>query len=221
MKKESLILSEPKDEIYNRETVESLKVQIKELQKQVEELDFMDNSLGVLIGRQLSNNLITRNGDIKYILKENKKVDIIFKFDWNDYTSVIKIIGRDNNQEYEYITPQIPLIGGAWSNLVATRCLTGQIFVSALLECVRIQLEFMIKDYDLDTEVIKHDNCFYAPFMKYRMNELSNSGDNSHSEYHEILKKYYPESYKQVIDLKEGENYWDKYHDRYIKVAPR
>lgn len=215
--RENLIVSEPKEDIFNRETIESLKAQLKNLQEQIEELNLTDNSLGILIGRQLSNNPIIRNSDISYILKENRKVDIRFKFNWKDYTSVIKIIGRDNNEEYEYLTPQIPLIGGAWSNLVATRCLTGQIFVSALLECVRIQLEFMVKDYNLDTEVIKHDNCFYAPFMEYCIdgnNKLSHPCDSDvHSEYHEILKKHYPESYIQVINLKKGENYWDKYHD--------
>ncbi|WP_252249138.1 hypothetical protein [Clostridium sp. VAP23] len=206
--KENLIASEP---LNNTDEV------FKNLQEQIDSLHSINNSLNVLINTPLCNNPIIRNRDIYNILKENKKVDIRFKFNWNDYTSVIKIIGKDNNEEHEYITPQIPLIGGAWSNLVATRCLTGQVFVSALLECVKIQLEFIAKDNNLNTEIIKHDNCFYAPFMQYKVDDngkLAHGYDeNTHTEYHELLKKHYPKAYEQIRNLREGENYWDKYHD--------
>lgn len=192
--------------------------EIKELKEEVQKLSSINNSLYVLIDSHLGYNPIIRNEKVYKILRENDLVNIRFHFDWNNYKSVIKIIGSNTNEEYEQRTPQIPLIGGAWSNLVATRCLTGQIFVSALLECVRLQLEFIVKDRMLDTKIKKNDNCFYAPFMTYMVNEngeFSNLDDNRHIEYHDLLKRNYPEAYKQVINLKDGENYWDKYHDVY------
>ena len=188
------------------ENIENKK--IENLENKIKELNDVNNSLNVLINAPLCDNPITTNYNVEKILRENKFVDIRFKFDWNKYSSTIVIIGRDTNEEYEQRTPQIPLIGGAWSNFVATRCLTGQVFISSLLECVRLQLEFMAKEYDLNTTIIKHDNCFYAPYMTYMI-------DDNGNEYHELLKNNYTEAYKQVINLKNGENYWEKYHDIY------
>ena len=192
---------------------------IEDLENKIEELSSINNSLNVLILTNVpsSKNLIMKSYSVEKILKENKCVDIRFKFDWDDYSSVIKIIGQDTNEEYEQKTPQIPLIGGAWSNFVATKCLTGQVFISSLLECVKLQLEYMVKNSNWDTKIIKHDNCFYAPFMIYRIDDSGkfSSEKNSHIEYHELLKNNYPEAYKQVINLKNDENYWEKYHDVY------
>ena len=94
---------------------------VEDLEKEIKELSDINNSLNVLINAPLCDNPIIRNPSINRILRENEFVDIRFKFNWNDYSSVIKIIGRNTNEEYNQNTPQIPLIGGVWSNLVASK----------------------------------------------------------------------------------------------------
>lgn len=164
-------------------------------------------------------NSLLINNDIYKIINCNKKVYVSFKFDWENYNSWIVIKGEDDRSKYKIKTPQIPLIGGCWSNFVATRCMTGQILISAMLQSVTIQLRYLARNSNNNTEIITSDNCFYGPFLYYMVDEngifCRGFEKNVYKEYNNILKTQNPKAYKQVCELKEGENYWDKFHDRF------
>ena len=162
---------------------------------------------------------VIHDEDIKNLLKTNHKVLVSFRFDWESYESWIVVTGVLTGIKLEFITPQIPLIGGVWSNLVATRMITGQVLVSSLLECVKTQIEYVNESNNYDAEIIVVDKCFYAPFMYYTRNtygKLCNGNGNesdTFKDYSYILTKGYPKSYKAVLALKSGESYWKTFHD--------
>jgi len=174
------------------------------------------NSYSIIFGSNGCS--LWRNAEIEKILNCNKKVYVTFKFDWNNYNSWIVVTGADDGHECKLNTPQIPLLGGCWSDYVATRCITGQTLISAMLESVSIQLKFITKNNNKNTDIVKCDKCFYAPFLYYTVDESGNmcdgfNGEKTHKEYNDILKIQNPVAYKQICDLKSGENYWTKYHD--------
>lgn len=144
--------------------------------------------------------------EIENILLENKEVTVSFEFNWDNYKSYIVIKGTENQDVVKLETPQIPLIGGVWSNFVATRCITGQIMVSAMIESVYTQLLFMVKKYNLGANIAKIDKCFYAPLMYYITDEQGNLAGSDIEKpiikYSEILINKFPEQYKQIQELK-------------------
>lgn len=153
---------------------------------------------------------ITRNQELLNILKANRDVVISFIFDWQSYKSKILINGKNNKDKIELETPQIPLIGGCWSNSVATRCITGQIFVSAMMECVRVQVEFVAMKYAIDTNIHNDDRCLYAPLMYYQKlsnGEFAKFGEDYQKDFHSILKEKHSKAYQVVQNLKDNENY--------------
>lgn len=158
--------------------------------------------------------VLSHSPNIINFVNTNKKIKIFFKFDWKTYESQIIIKGLDTQEEIALYTPQIPLMGGCFSNFVSTRMVTGQIFVSSMLEMVRFNLDYLaneryvIKDRNYDVEIIKIDRCFYAPF-------LIRENKEKEKEYQPILEEKYPEALEVLKNLKSGENYWEKYHDNH------
>lgn len=155
--------------------------------------------------------LISLKG-IDSLIKNNDTIEIYFVFDWNDYTSKIVIEGIDTKEKVNLKTPQIPLMGGCISNYVVNRLVIGQIFVSSMLEAVRVNIEFLANEYLTENnknkkEIIKIDRCFYAPFL-IKMND-------GKMEYTKILEEKYPEALEVLKNLKDDESYWKKYHDNH------
>ena len=159
---------------------------------------------------------LRNDNELINILKENKNVLISFKFDWQSYKSWILVVGKEKNNKMEIETPQIPLLGGCWSDSVATRCITGQIFLSAMMECVKIQVEYIARHLRLDVCVYNNDKCFYAPFMYYNKGSsftVEHTDGEYEKEYHPILNERYPEAYQFVSNLNNNENFWEKFFD--------
>lgn len=153
-----------------------------------------------------------RNEEAIDILKLNTNVIIGFVFDWQSNKSFITIKGKETREKIEIKTPQIPLIGGCWSDSVAKSCITGQIIVSAMLKCVRVQVDYIARKNNFNVNVIVNDKCFYAPLMYYMKGDVGKEAP--HKEYHPILKEEYPEAYQNVLKLRDGENYWNMYYNK-------
>lgn len=153
--------------------------------------------------------------DISDIMKHNEKIKVYFDFNWDTYKSKIVAEGLDDGFKIYVDTPQVPLIGGVFSEYVYVRMVTGQMFVSNMLDMVSFNLDFTAnnvlssnKNGTKKVEIVKIDRCFYAPFLY-----LSNRDEEK--EYSPMLKEKYPEALKVLKELKSGENYWDKYHDKH------
>jgi len=127
-------------------------------------------------------------------LIESEKIFVSFRFNQTTYDSDIVLTGRTYNedgsiyfsQEKLIRTPRIPLIGGCWSNVVATKMLSGQTFVSTMLENTANAIKYM-QYYDDDIirrrnntplVVIKVDRCLYAPFLYFITNENELKNDD-------------------------------------------
>lgn len=146
----------------------------------------------------------------------NDKIKVYFDFDWETYDSQIIVEGLTNGRKIYLKVPRIPLVGGCFSEFVYGRMLTGQMFVSSILDIVSFNLDFFINNiyssrnkWNNKVEIIKIDRCFYAPFLYMRNEE-------GEIEYSEMLKNKYPESIEVLKSLKPNENYWDKYHDNHL-----
>lgn len=148
----------------------------------------------------------------------NSNIYVKFKFDWSTYKSWIVIEGGENGNKLEITTPQIPLIGGCWSDHVAKRMAVGQVFVSAMLESVFIQLEFIAYNNGYNVKVHKVDKCFYGPILFYTKNEdgspYNDECGDHHEEYLPLLTENHPEAYKHVLMYPNGRDYWEQYHDK-------
>lgn len=153
--------------------------------------------------------------DISDIIKFNKKIKVYFDFNWETYKSKIVAEGLDDGYKICIDTPQVPLVGGCFSEYVYVRMVTGQMFVSNMLDMVSFNLDFtankLLNTYNPGNEkveIIKIDRCFYAPFL-YTWKE------NGKKEYSHMLEDKYPEALKALKGLNPDENYWEKYHDNH------
>lgn len=162
-------------------------------------------------------NILGEYDEIFNIIRFNKKIKIYFSFDWKSYESKIVLEGLDNSFKIFLDVPQIPLAGACASDYVYARMVTGQMYISNLLEMVSFNLDFYAnsmnvrKDYGdhKKTEIIKIDRCFYAPFLT----RITKEGE---IEYSHLLKEKYPEALNELKNLKQlEENYWRKYHDNH------
>lgn len=166
---------------------------------------------------KLSNEL---SNIINRLIGSNANIYVTFKFDWNNHKSWVVVTGGENGEKFEIITPQIPLIGGCWSDHVAKRMAVGQVLVSAMLESVAIQLEFHAYNKGYNIKIHKIDKCFYGPLLYYSKDENGKAADNlnncigEHREYLPLLTQNNPEAYKYVLMYPDGRDYWKLYHDK-------
>lgn len=175
-------------------------------EKKIKDID----SLNIILSTGGSIRIMDIDGVLD-LIRNNTSIKIYFVFDWESYRSKIIIEGINNKQRIELDIPQIPLLGGVMSNYVSNRLVIGQVFVSSMLECVRLHIDYLANERyakEVETKVIKIDRCFYAPFLTYRDKE-------ENIKYQPILEEKYPEALEVVKNLKEGENYWKVYHDNH------
>jgi hypothetical protein len=161
--------------------------------------------------------------NFRTLLVDSERIFVSFRFDWETYESNIVLTGRtydlggnvDTTVEGLLRTPQIPLMGGCWSNVVAMRMLQGQVLVSTMLENVTNALKYMHYNYDYRAKgaagrlpkIVKVDRCLYAPFLYLHPNNY----DHENAEYMPYLADNYPQAYQQLLENREG--FWTDYHD--------
>jgi len=185
---------------------------------------------------RLQRHIFREMGDL---LLTSDKVFVSFRFDWKTYKSNIVITGRayENgkitySQEKLIRTPQIPLMGGVWSNAVAMRMLSGQVLVSAMLENTANAIKYGIK-YDVDDivtrskgkplEVVKIDRCMYAPLL--HLSEYNEAYEEISDEYMDYLIENHKEAYNQLLKYKNDNlrllpaNFWKEYHDADVEAV--
>lgn len=92
--------------------------------------------------RALSCGGILSHSEISNIIKSNKKIKVYFDFNWETYKSKIVAEGLDDGYKIYVDTPQVPLVGGCFSEYVYVRMVTGQMFVSNMLDMVSFNLDF-------------------------------------------------------------------------------
>lgn len=162
----------------------------------------------------------TTSPDFAFV-QNAEKIFISFRFDIRTYKSWIIITGRtyDNNgdiltsDELLIETPEIPLVGGCWSNHVALRMCLGQNLVSTMLDSVYLCIKHDTSSFYGDNrkiEVIKVDRCLYAPLM-YKLNP------KNEKEYMDVLKERYPQAYEYAIKYPIFSEYLSEYHDKDVE----
>jgi hypothetical protein len=167
--------------------------------------------------------------NFRSILTDSERIFVSFRFDWKTYESNIVLTGRTydfcgnaiNSLEGLLRTPQIPLIGGCWSNIVAMRMLQGQVLVSTMLENVTNALRYMHYNYNYKNnvrgskypEIIKVDRCFYAPLLYLS----PDNHDCTNTEYMPYLADNYPQSYQYLLEDREG--FWHDYHEADVELG--
>lgn len=152
------------------------------------------------------------------------KIFVSFRFCQKTLRSEIILTGRNYNstgcvifsKEMKFQAPDIPLIGGVWSNHVAMRMLAGQEMLSAMLDTTTKALQYNqlyhIGIAEQSTKIVKVDRCFYAPFL-YTLEKPDFFTNLSEKQYMPFLKDNYPEAYTQVLQLQTANQYWRYYHD--------
>ena len=187
-----------------------------------EAMGLLINGFGYDLGRHI-------HREFGKVLSKSDKIFVSLRFDWGTYKSDIVMTGRnyDRNgyvvasQECLIRTPQLPLMGAAWSNTVAMRMLQGQIFVSAMLENVANALRYMEYNYwQRQPEIIKVDRCLYAPLLYLITNEteswLSVAENREYVEpkieYMAYLWENHPQAYRYLMGST-GTDFWGNYHD--------
>lgn len=148
----------------------------------------------------------------------NEKLFITFKFDWETYVSWVVITASDTKKEVLLRTPQIPTIGGVWSNHVASRMAVGQMMVSSMLEAARVNLNTIYISDTSNIEVIKVDRCFYAPLL-YHLRDEGLPSFKEEKIYFPMLKENYPEAFVNILALSDTRLFWAKYHDKPVVVV--
>jgi hypothetical protein len=177
-------------------------------------------------GCELQQHIYTNYRDL---LVGSERIFVSFRFDWNNYKSDIVLTGRtydlggnvDKSVEVLLRTPQIPLVGGCWSNVVAMRMLQGQVLVSTMLENVTNALKYMHYNYDYRAKgkagrlpkIIKVDRCLYAPFLYLHPNNYT----RKNAEYMPYLVENHPQAYQYLLENREG--FWSEYHDNDVEVV--
>ena len=163
------------------------------------------------------------------LLVESDKIFVSFRFDWKTYESNIVLTGRKYSPSGDITysderllrTPQIPLMGGCWSNVVAMRMLQGQVLVSTMLENVTNALRYMHFNYDYRAKghdgklpkIVKVDRCLYAPLL-YLSSDMHNY---SNTEYMPYLQEKYPLAYQKLLENHEG--FWSEYHEADVELG--
>lgn len=170
------------------------------------------NSLNIIEQLSYGGLMFNNIEDVEELIKNNSKVKIYFDFNWNTYKSKIMIKGIDNGFSFGFDMPQIPLVGGCFSDIVYSKMVTGQMLISNMLEIVYFNLDFFVKNItsiNHEIEIVKIDRCFYAPFL-VRLGK----DDKGEYRYSELLLNN-PDALNALKSLGEEENYWQKYHDNH------
>ena len=117
----------------------------------------------------LMNNCLFRNANVYNLLEQNNILYIKHEFNWNTYDSRLVLVG--NNENIYFSMPQIPLIGGCWSNFVAQRMLMGQMYLQFIFDSAKSSLEFLCEMKNINCKIVACDNCFYAPYLYFYVDE--------------------------------------------------
>lgn len=159
-------------------------------------------------------------------LEQAEKIFVSFKFDPSNCMQWIVLTGRKYVKNGRTKTcrtylpaPQIPIVGGVWSDRVAMRMLAGQNTVSCLIESVyqyiKTSAEFGIPAANVrinpSADIVKVDRCLYAPFL-YVMR------DDGTKIYMDFLKLRYPQAYEKVQEFPCFTEYLENYHDLDVEI---
>lgn len=203
------------DEIDNALVYECAKKgNLERIMKKLEVIKYQQDSFQY----DLMNNCLFRNANVYNLLEENNIVYIKHEFNWNTYDSRLVLVG--NNENIYFSMPQIPLVGGCWSNFVAQRMFIGQMYLKFIFDSAKSSLEFLCKTNNINCEIVACDNCFYAPYLYFYVNEdgqLNSSMDDCKKVYMDYLIREYPSAYEWLQNRNENESF---YYDFYVKHIP-
>lgn len=158
------------------------------------------------------------------------KIFVSFHFHRKDFRSEIVLTGRNYNEnghvifsdETKFPAPPVLLASSVWSNQVAMRMLAGQEMLSTILDTTTKVLQYnqlyQIGIGKQNTEIIKVDRCFYAPFL-YLLEKPDFFTNFSEKQYMPFLMDNYPEAYRQVLKLQTASRYWKYYHDADVETS--
>lgn len=165
----------------------------------------------------LMNNGLFREANVYHLLKENNTVYIKHEFNWNTYESRLALVGNDKT--IYFLMPEIPLIGGCWSNFVAQRMLNGQMYLKFVFEVAKSSLKFLCETDNIDCKIVSCDNCFYAPYLYFYMNKdgkMDAFCDDAEKVYMDYLIKEYPKAYEWLQNRENGKYFYDDFYVKYI-----
>lgn len=166
----------------------------------------------------LTNNGLFRTNEVYRLMKENDKIYIKHRFNWNAYESCLVLVG-ENGKEVRFLMPEIPLIGGCWSNYVAQRMLNGQMYLKFVFDVSKSALEFHNETNYTNCKIIVCDNCFYAPYLYFyrdKNGKLHEFDDYDEKVYMDYLMKEYPKAYEWLQNRNKDENFYDDFYVKYI-----
>ena len=165
----------------------------------------------------LMNNSLFREANVYRLLKENDTVYIKHEFNWNTYESRLALVG--NYKTIYFPMPEIPLIGGCWSNFVAQRMLNGQMYLNFVFGVAKSSLEFLCETDSINCKIVSCDNCFYAPYLYFyrdKKGKLDGFCDGDIKVYMNYLIKEYPKAYEWLQNRKDGEYFYEDYYVKHI-----
>lgn len=220
---------------YKKALISSLESEAKIQEKFSEYIDYISK---INMDWDFTNSIDTDNE----IFVNSDKIFVSFRFDLYTYESWVVLTGRTYDKSGKQLssnemlipTPQIPLIGGCWSNSVAMRMLRGQELVSMMLDEVYYWLKYAMKFYihynifyynpdrKTDIEIIKIDRCLYAPFLYLtEENVWDDENDDGDCEkiYMDFLTENYPEAYQNVQKHSSFTEYLREYHDKDVETV--
>lgn len=166
----------------------------------------------------------------KFQKKSWDKIFVSFRFQPKNFRSEIVLTGRNYeenkhvifSEETAFQAPPVLQVSSVWSNQVAMRMLAEQEMLSSMLDITTKILQhnqFCIGKQN--TEFIKIDRCFYAPFL-YMLEKPDLKSDFftnfSKKKYMPFLKDNYPEAYEQVLCLQTAGRYWKYYHNADVEA---
>lgn len=165
-------------------------------------------------------NQLFRSKEVTQLLKDNDVVYIRHEFNWNTYHSKLVLEGATGKLYFPM--PEIPLIGGCWSNFVAERMLHGQLYLQCTFRTAAASLRFYAEDNQCNCKIIACDNCFYAPYLYFVREKATGALETYHDVptekvYMDYLINEHPKAYEWLMNHPDGKHFYD---DFYVKATP-
>ena len=162
----------------------------------------------------LFHNRLFITGEVEEIMCKESVLYLKHEFNWSTYESRLVLVGGE--KKLYFPMPQIPLMGGCWSNHVAQRMLMGQMYLQFVFKSAIASLEFLKATNFLSCKIVPCDNCFYAPYLYFYKNKDGSmdqgGGDSPEKVYMEYLIKEYPEAYHWLMNRPDGQYFYDDFY---------
>lgn len=166
----------------------------------------------------LLHNELFRTSEVYEIMRKESVLYVKHEFNWASYESRLVLIGGEKRLCFPM--PQIPLIGGCWSNQVAQRMLMGQMFLQFCFKAATASLEFIKTVHQFSCKIVPCDNCFYAPYLYFNKNKDDSmdkwGGDSPEKVYMDYLTKEYPEAYNWLMKQSDNQSFYDDFYILHI-----